>query len=542
MRRVHRSVLRAGAAGVALVAAGQLSGLGSAAAASHSRPLKAADDSYSTGSTGTLAVSARKGVLANDDGRDPQITAHTDPANGALTLNDDGSFTYVPKAGFTGTDTFTYTTTDAVHLYSTHLPPLANIGGISLAGGAYGSSVYPVPGSKNEVYGLTDRGPNVDMPDGGKGEPLASFTPSIGRFRLKDGKAILERTIPLRDASGHPYSGLVNSTATTGETIEDLNGTKLTTDPNGYDSEGLVAAKDGTFWVSDEYGPFITHFDRDGRALQRLSPFDGTLPAELKQRIPNKGMEGLTITPDGRALVGIMQSALQQADLGTTNAKNLTPLRIVTYDLKTHAEHEYLYLLDNPKTTGTAVSEISALSPTQFLVDERNGDWVGSTGYKRLYKIDISGATDVGPSSTVPGATYDATKGGLLVGGKSLELLVKGQDTVTSQATYTAAGITTAAKSLSLDLNALLLSLDAKARFYSHDKIEGVGVLDGGRQLVISNDNDFGVDGVTGTAPPYTLHPKISPATGKQDDGEYLLIDSTREATTSTATVTITVT
>src|SRR5205823_2920027 len=100
-------------------------------------------------------------------------------------------------------------------------------------------------------------------------------------------------------------------------------------------------------------------------------------------------------------------------------------------------------------------------------------------------------------------------------------------------------GISTAAKSLDLDVNALLLSLDAKARFFSHDKIEGVGVLDGGKRLVLSNDNDFGVDGGTGTTPPYMLHPKVSPATGKQDDGEYLVIDTTKELTTSTATVTI---
>jgi hypothetical protein len=48
-------------------------------------------------------------------------------------------------------------------------------------------------------------------------------------------------------------------------------------------------------------------------------------------------------------------------------------LRIVTVKLRTRATHEYLYLLDNPKDTGTAVSEITALSPTTFLVDERNG-------------------------------------------------------------------------------------------------------------------------------------------------------------------------
>ncbi|WP_165614609.1 cadherin-like domain-containing protein, partial [Mycolicibacterium flavescens] len=34
------------------------------------------------------------------------------PANGTLTLNDDGSFTYTPDENFNGTDTFTYKVND----------------------------------------------------------------------------------------------------------------------------------------------------------------------------------------------------------------------------------------------------------------------------------------------------------------------------------------------------------------------------------------------------------------------------------------------
>lgn len=90
------------------------------------------------------------------------------------------------------------------------------------------------------------------------------------------------------------------------------------------------------------------------------------------------------------------------------------------------------------------------------------------------------------------------------------------------------------------DLNALLLSLDPQGRFYSHDKIEGVAALDGGREIVISNDSDFGIAGVTNNAPPWQLQVKLSPATGQQDNGEYLVIDTTKlPAATSTATVTI---
>ena len=52
-----------------------------------------------------------------------------------------------------------------------------------------------------------------------------------------------------------------------------------------------------------------------------------------------------------------------------------------------------------------------------------------------------------------------------------------------------------------------------------------MAALDGGMQIVISNDSDFGIAGVTNNTPPWQLQAKISPATGQQDDGEYLEID-----------------
>ena len=463
------------------------------------------------------------------------VVSHTTAAHGAVTRNQDGSLRYTPAAGFTGTDSFTYTETDAVRLYDTRLPPLGVIGGVPITAGAYGSSLTLVPGSCDEYYGLTDRGPNVDGPNGVKIEPLPSFDPAIGKFRLVDGKAVLERAIPLRAKDGTPYSSRVNTAANTGETILDLNGNPLPADPNGYDSEGLVALPDGTFWVSDEYGPFITHFDRNGRALQRLSPFDGSLPAELANRVPNKGMEGLTVTPDGRTLVGIMQSALQQPDL-TKKPGNVTTLRIVTYDLRTHATHEYLYLLDDPKTNSGAVSEITALGNTTFLVDERDGK-VEPGAFKKLFKIDLTGATDVGPKAV----GYDGAKGGLLVGPNkaTIDAYVGTDDTLTATADLAKVGITPVSKALDVDLGGLLTGLDPTGGFFGHDKIEGVATPDHGRTIVVSNDSDFGVDGVTNTAPPFQLHVKATPS-GAQDDGEYLAID-TRKLPAQTKTVTVTV-
>ncbi|MBA8794567.1 hypothetical protein FHX74_002186 [Friedmanniella endophytica] len=408
--------------------------------------------------------------------------------------------------------------TVSLRVFTEQVPRLATFGGVAVDGDGFGSAVAPVPGHRDEVYGLTDRGPNVDGPDGSKIEPLPDFTPAIGRFRLRDGRAELLQRIPLRAADGTPYNGRVNSQASTGETITDLDGHVLTPSPYGYDSEGLVALRDGTFWVSDEYGPFITHLDRRGRAIARLSPYDGSLPAELARRTPNRGMEGLTITPDGRTLVGIMQSALTQPDAG--KPKKVAVTRIVTVDLRSHRTHEYAFVLDDPSANDTAVSEITALSATRFLVDERDGAF-GPGAYKKLWEVDLRGATDIGPRSTV--GHYDATNGGLLVDGRTVEAIAGTGDVATTTAALRAAGITPVSQKLRLDLGALTDAVDPDGGFFDHDKIEGVAVLDHGRTLIVSNDSDFGLGGSTGTTAPFGLVPKTTPQ-GGVDRGQFLEI------------------
>ncbi len=507
----------------------------------------ATPDPYSAEAGFTLTKNAGQGLLSNDSGAPLTILSTTTPNHGSLTVFADGSFTYTPAAGFTGQDTFDYLIANSIphyslQVYSSKLAPLATLGGVNLTAGGFGSSLARVPGTTDQFYGLTDRGPNVDGPGGTKVEPLPSFTPAIGKFQLSGSTATLLATIPLKAGDGTPYNGRVNTQASTGETITDLNGNVLPADPNGYDSEGLVAMADGTFWVSDEYGPFITHFDANGLQIGRLSPFDASLPVELRNRLANRGMEGLTITPDGSTLVGMMQSALQQVDLGGADAKKQAPVRIVTYKLATGEVHEYLYLLDNPSSTGTAVSEITALSNTQFLVDERDGKYPPNA-YKKLHLIDLTGATDVGPLSSVGGATYinSGNFPGLTIGGSSIEKLVVGQNTATASTTLTGLGITPVQKSLFLDVGGLLDSADPQGRIFSHDKLEGVAVLNGGATLVIANDSDFGIDGVTNSVAPFQLHAKVSPTTGAQDDGEFLVIDLVRSSATVTINVTDTI-
>ena len=171
------------------------------------------------------------------------------------------------------------------------------------------------------------------------------------------------------------------------------------------DPEGLRISNDGkSVFVSDEYGPYVYQFDR--ATGSRIRAF--ALPANLdvanlsaqgaveisgntSGRVANKGMEGLAITPDGKTLVGIMQAPLiQDAAVSATNKL----LRIVTIDIASGVTHEYGYKL----TAGSGVSEILALNDHEFVLDERDGKGLGdgSTAVvKTLYKIDLTGATDI---------------------------------------------------------------------------------------------------------------------------------------------------
>ena len=136
------------------------------------------------------------------------------------------------------------------------------------------------------------------------------------------------------------------------------------------------------------------------------------------------------------------------------------------------------------------------------------------------------------------GAVYDASLG-LTVSGASLEALTTKKTTADASAALASAGITPVAKTLTLDLGAYLTALNPRGYFYGHDKVEGLALVDHGHTLVIANDSDFGIAGVTGDAAPFTLAEKTQPD-GTADDGEILTIDLRRldrASTTATATL-----
>jgi hypothetical protein len=194
---------------------------------------------------------------------------------------------------------------------------------------------------------------------------------------------------------------------------DNFDSSKLSTSPNNgrLDPEGIRVSNDGqTVFITDEYGPYIYQFDRDsGRrvrvfnlpakfAVKNLSALGDTeISGNTVGRVANKGMEGLAITPDGRYLVGAMQSPLLQ-DGGT----NAAFTRLVKVDTRSGAIKEYAYELTNIGTDAKpkygTISEIVAINGHEFLVDERDGKGLGDASnavVKRLYRIDLNDATEV---------------------------------------------------------------------------------------------------------------------------------------------------
>ncbi|MEG4225252.1 Ig-like domain-containing protein, partial [Microcoleus sp. N9_B1] len=110
------------------------------------QPPQANSDSYKTLHGRVINVPVAEGVLANDSDLDGDLltaTKVTNPNNGTLGFNKDGSFTYTPNPGFVGLDSFTYSVSDgaatspeiSANINVINNPPTANPDTYSISAG-----------------------------------------------------------------------------------------------------------------------------------------------------------------------------------------------------------------------------------------------------------------------------------------------------------------------------------------------------------------------------------------------------------------------
>lgn len=365
--------------------------------------------------------------------------------------------------------------------------------GTKIYGSGYGSSMAQVPGEWDSFYLMTDRGPNVDGTNSAKIFPAPDFNPHIAKFKLVGDELVYQSSVAFKNAAGMKLTGRPNlpGEGNAGETALDFTGAPIANDPEGIDCEGLaVDPTDGTFWVSDEYGPHIVHFDKSGKTIERINPFGtGTggrkLPKVLARRRPNRGMEGLTISPDGKFLVGMMQSPIYNPS--KTKVANSRVLRLVVFNIASGETKQYVFLTESTKTLS---SEIVAITGNTFLVLERDQDYAGGNPaslVKRVYKIDISAATDI--------SDPENKESGLLFGGKTVDEMTDPELTTNN------------IKPVIKELVADILAIPGG---YAHDKAEGLVIINN-NMIAVVNDDDFGI--VSPETPDNSIIQKILPST-----------------------------
>ncbi|MGX1543931.1 esterase-like activity of phytase family protein [Streptomyces adustus] len=341
--------------------------------------------------------------------------------------------------------------------------------------GGIGSDIYPA-GRKGEFWTITDRGPNGQIKVGGTKRrtfPVPGFDPAIVKIRVSGDSVKVLDAIPLTTSSGKPVTGLSNLAGRDEAPYSYDATTPLSYNPNGLDTEGIVRAADGSFWLVDEYGPSLVHVSPRGRVLVRYVPkgleLTGadypvvqSLPAVLLHRKINRGFEGLAQLPCGD-LVMALQSPLSLPDADAGNASRTT--RLLRFSTKKRAvTAEYAYRFDpvdvvDPSEDDTSelkISSVVAVGGDRLLVEERTD----KAARLQLIRLDRR--------ENILGSVWDDD-----TTSPSLEQL---DDPA-------AAGVPVPAKRLVVDLGKVA---------GVPGKIEGVARVDHDT-LALINDNDFGM-------------------------------------------------
>jgi hypothetical protein len=147
-----------------------------------------------------------------------------------------------------------------------------------------------------------------------------------------------------------------------------------------FDVESIQRAKDGTYWIGDEFGPYLLHFDRAGRLLQAPIPLDGVRAPENPAGNPNlnssKGFEGLAQSPDGRKLYALLEGVVAGDAVGG--------LRLNEFDVakREYTGKRWIYQLEDP---ANAIGDAIAVDDNRFLIIERDNGQGATAKFKRIF-------------------------------------------------------------------------------------------------------------------------------------------------------------
>jgi glycerophosphoryl diester phosphodiesterase len=156
-----------------------------------------------------------------------------------------------------------------------------------------------------------------------------------------------------------------------------------------FDIESIVRQPDGTFWIGEEFGPFLLHVSRSGKVLSAPVPFVGgkspdnpTLATGETPTIgSSRGFEAMAGSKDGRYLYPILEGAF------TADANQR---RRVVYEFDTkknkYTKKTWAYETD---TDADFVGDAHLLGRHKLVVLERDNVDGPQAVIKRVYTVEL---------------------------------------------------------------------------------------------------------------------------------------------------------
>ncbi|WP_288401563.1 esterase-like activity of phytase family protein [uncultured Acinetobacter sp.] len=210
-------------------------------------------------------------------------------------------------------------------------------------------------------------------------------------FRSKTkgtGQVTVQNFIQLRDPNKRISFEIVN-----GNTAD-----RLLTGAD-FDPESMQRAADGTYWIGDEFGPYLLHFSAQGILLDAPIPLPNPLNSTQELRSPqnqfNKaninyveplvqrsgGFEGMAISPDGKYLYPLLEKPLVNDATGQ--------LLISQFDLQKKAyTGQYYWFALNSKATN--IGDFQLFNDKEGIIIERDASQNNLGGYKKLIRVKFN--------------------------------------------------------------------------------------------------------------------------------------------------------
>ena len=157
------------------------------------------------------------------------------------------------------------------------------------------------------------------------------------------------------------------------------------------DPESLQRGKDGDFWMGEEFGPWILHFDDSGVLLDPpfappggiKSPSNPFLVGPNTQP-PSRGFEAIAITPDGRHLYAALEGATVADSAGGHGLRRL----VFEFDVqaKAFSERTLSYVTESAPHL---VADMWALDRHRLVVIERDTGRGTLANFRSVYMVDL---------------------------------------------------------------------------------------------------------------------------------------------------------